>query len=70
MRIRRKMRKKPMRRPKKSEAARRRRIVEHRRRLVALGMPEEKVAKLDPRAVRDLVKYPVKTARDIAKSQA
>ena len=47
-------------RPKKKPAARRRREKVHRKRLIALGMPEDKVNKLDSSAVRALLVRPAK----------
>ena len=54
-------------RPKKSGAKKRRRILEHRRRLVALGVSEEKVSQLTPKQMRALLKHPKKTAAENAK---
>jgi len=45
---------------KKTGAAKRQRIKVQRRRLVALGMSEDKVAKMDPYEVRQLLKRPAK----------
>ena len=53
-------------RPKKRGAAKRRRVLEHKRRLAALGVSEEKVAQLTPRQMLDLLKYPKKTAAEYA----
>ena len=47
-------------RPRKSGAAKNRRQLEHRRRLVALGVPEEKVRSLDAKKVRSLIHDPSK----------
>jgi hypothetical protein len=49
-------------RPKKRNAAKRRRILEHKRRCIALGVPERKVTQLTPREMLDLLKCPQKTA--------
>lgn len=62
-------RNKHLNRPRKSEAERRRRNKLHRKRLVALGVPEEKVAKLNTQEMRTLIRRPVKTARQYAKKQ-
>ncbi|MCM8537146.1 MAG: hypothetical protein NE334_14495 [Lentisphaeraceae bacterium] len=53
-------------RPKKRGAAKRRRILEHKRRLVDLGVSEEKVTQLTPRQMLDLLKCPKKTAAEYA----
>ncbi len=45
-------------RPRKSGAAKNRRQLEHRRRLVALGVPEAKVRQLDHARVRTLIAKP------------
>lgn len=56
----RKFNKKPVSRPKKSMSEKARRQRQQRARLIALGMPEAEVAKLDPQAVRTLLKHPKK----------
>ncbi len=53
-------------RPKKSPAERRRRVAVQRRRLVALGMPADVVAKLDPVTVRALLRRPERLRRKLA----
>lgn len=53
-----------MTRPTKSPGARRRRQLEQRKRLIALGVPEEQVSKLNPKQIRDLLKYPVKVQKE------
>ena len=45
-------------RPRKSGAAKNRRLLEHRRRLVALGVPEEKVLQMDHPRIRKLIAKP------------
>jgi hypothetical protein len=50
---------------KKASDQRRRRKVQFRR-LVALGVPEDKVRKLNPRQIRELLKRPAKIARQPA----
>lgn len=45
-------------RPRKSGAARNRRLLEHRRRLMALGVPEEKVLQMDHPRIRMLIAKP------------
>ncbi len=60
-------RNKHLNRPRKSEAARRRRNKLHRKRLVALGVPEDKVAKLNTQEMRTLLRRPVKTTKQFAK---
>lgn len=54
-------------RKRKSEAEKRHRHKVHRRRLVALGVPAEKVTKLNSKEMRALLKRPVKTAKAYAK---
>ncbi len=49
-------------RPSKGGNAKLQRQRQHRERLVALGMSEAAVSKLNPKEVRDLLKYPAKTA--------
>jgi len=61
MRVRRKLNKTQLTRPRKAGAAKTRRRLEQRRRLVALGMDEAEVNKLNSREVLDLLKYPKKT---------
>jgi hypothetical protein len=58
----RKFNKKPVTRPRKSGAVRRRRELVQRRRLLALGMSEEKVAKLNASEIRELLKRPKRVA--------
>ena len=48
-------------RKRKSGTRKRRRILEHKRRLVALGVPEEKVNHLTPKQMHELLKCPKKT---------
>ncbi|MCB1063493.1 MAG: hypothetical protein KDN20_11305 [Verrucomicrobiae bacterium] len=50
-------------RPKKGGAARTRRQSEQKKRLVALGMDESAVKKLNRREVLDLLKRPAKVAK-------
>jgi hypothetical protein len=66
MRVRRKLQKNHMTRPKKSAGKRRRRRLEQRRRLVALGMSEEAVQKLNTRELLDKLKYPKKVQLECA----
>ena len=51
---------KPVRRPKKTGKALRRRQKVQRNRLIALGVPEEKVLKLNSFQLRAMLKYPAK----------
>lgn len=53
-------------RPRKAAGPKRRRQLEQRRRLVALGVPEEQVEKMNPREVRDMLKYPAKVEKQYA----
>ncbi len=54
-------------RPSKGGSAKKQRQRQHRERLVALGMDEAKVAKMDPKKVRDYLKYPKKTEAMLSK---
>jgi hypothetical protein len=47
-------------RPRKSGAARNQRQKNQKKRLIALGMSEEVVEKMNPKEVRDLLKAPAK----------
>ena len=58
----RKYNKTPRTRPKKNTSDKRRREKVQRARLVALGMGEEAVDKLNPKEVRTLLKRPAKVA--------
>ena len=51
-------------RPRKSRAKKNRRRLEQRRRLVALGMNEEEVARLTSREILDLLKRPAKIGKE------
>lgn len=62
----RKFRKQTVTRPRKSGPAKNQRQRQHRERLVALGVSEEDVAKMDPKAVRDMLKRPAKVAKEYA----
>lgn len=53
-------------RPSKSEAERRRRLKVQHRRLAALGLPVETIAKLQHDEVRALLRRPKETARRFA----
>jgi hypothetical protein len=52
--------KKPRVRPKKDGCDKKRKEKVQKRRLVALGMPEDLAARLNPKQVRDFLKYPNK----------
>lgn len=56
-------RNKHLNRPRKSEAERRRRNKLHRKRLVALGVPEAKVVTLNTMEMRAMLRRPAKTAK-------
>ena len=56
----RKFHKKPVTRPRKSVRERRHRDAVHKKRLIALGMDEKIVSKMTSKAVRDLLKRPLK----------
>ena len=57
-------------RPRKTGAAKRRRCLVQRRRLVALGMDEEVVAKLPVDVLRSKLKRPKKLVRSIERAKA
>ena len=57
--------KKPICRIKKDGVDRKRRQKTHLKRLIAAGMPESIASKLDPKAVRDILKYPAKIQQAI-----
>ena len=67
MRLKRKFQKTHLTRPRKGGAAKRRRQSDQRKRLVALGMSEDNVAKLNQREVLDKLKYPKKVAAEFGK---
>ena len=48
-------------RPKKTGAKKRRRVLEHKRRLVGMGVPGDKVNQLTPKQMHDLIRTPKKT---------
>lgn len=50
-------------RPSKGGSAKTQRQRQQRERLIALGMSEAEASKLNPKEVRDYLKYPVKTAK-------
>ena len=54
-------------RPIKGDRERRRRQKMHVRRLIAFGMKAGDIAKLNPRQVSDLLKYPAKLKAKLAK---
>jgi len=56
----RKFSKKPVTRPKKKPAERARRVKVQQKRLVALGMDEGEVAKMNPKKIRTLLKRPAR----------
>jgi hypothetical protein len=62
MRTKRKFHKTHLTRPRKPAGAKRRRQLEHRKRLVALGVSEEEVGKMNQKEVREMLKYPAKIA--------
>ena len=64
MRTRRKFMKTHLTRPKKGGGKKARRQRDQKKRLVALGMPEETVAKLNPREVLTKLKHPAKVAKE------
>ena len=52
----------PMTRPVKSGAVRARRLKVHKKRLLALGVPEEKMRRMTCKEIRQLLQRPLKTA--------
>lgn len=60
MRIRRAMRKKPLRRPIKSPGAKCYRIKQHKKRLLALGVTEDKLRKMNTMQMRNALRCPKK----------
>ena len=60
MRIRRAMRKKTLRRPIKSPGARRYRQAQHKKRLIAMGVSEEKIRTMNTKEVRAILNRPKK----------
>ena len=52
-------------RPRKAAGPKRRRQLEQRKRLIGLGVAEETVSTMNPREVRDMVKYPAKVKKDL-----
>jgi len=61
----RKFNKKPTTRPKKDGAERKRKQKVQLRRLIGLGMPEAVASKLNPKVIRDILKYPAKVGTAI-----
>ena len=57
-------------RPRKAPGAKRRRQLEQRKRLIGLGVDEAVVSKMNPREIRDTVKYPAKVAKSLAAATA
>jgi hypothetical protein len=56
-------------RPKKGAGAKGRRRREQKKRLIALGMDEAVVARLNSREVLDKLKYPAKTAKEVVENK-
>ncbi len=56
MRIRRAMRKKPLRRPVKKARFKRRRLMEHKERLVAAGVSEEQLVHMNVKQIREALR--------------
>jgi hypothetical protein len=54
-------------RPVKGASDKKRREKVHRKRLAALGMPEDQIKKLDPSEVRNLIKAPMMLKKRLAK---
>lgn len=53
-------------RPKKSPAAKRQRIKAQKKRLVALGVPQDQVEKLQSDELRTLLRHPKRVAKALA----
>lgn len=51
------------RRPRKHPRAQRQRIKVQKRRLISLGLPEDKVEKMDQKVLRELLKRPERTRK-------
>ena len=64
MRLKRKFQKTHLTRPRKGGAAKRRRQSDQKKRLVTLGVDEEKVRKMHPREVLTMLKRPLKIVTD------
>ncbi len=64
------LRKKPLTRPVKRNGARSSRLKTHKARLVKLGMDAAAVNKLTSLAIRELLKYPVQTAKALEAAKA
>lgn len=60
----------PRTRPKKNTGDRKRREGVHRKRLMALGVAEEIVKKMNPKQVRDLLKRPAKVRKSVSAATA
>lgn len=60
MRIRRAMRKKPLRRPVKHPRARRYRVAQQKKRLAELGLSEEQIKKMNTIEIRAALRHPAK----------
>jgi len=65
MRKKRKYLKTHLTRPRKATGAKMRRQRDHRKRLIALGMDEEAVNKMNSREVRTKLKYPAKVTKEV-----
>jgi hypothetical protein len=57
-------------RPRKSAKDRIRRQKVHRQRLIALGVTEDEVNRMDPTDVRRMLRHPKKVAARVAKAKA
>lgn len=55
-----------MTRPRKKPGAKRRRQLEQKKRLLALGVDEKIVNRMNPKEIRDKVKYPAKVEKELA----
>lgn len=58
------------RKPKKSPGQRRQRVKVQKRRLAALGVSEEAIAKMNTREIRSQLQHPKRTVARVAKAKA
>lgn len=63
-------RNKNMTRPTKSNGARKKRHNDHKKRLIALGMDEAVVTRMNPKEIRTKLKYPAKVAKEFGNAGA
>ncbi len=66
----RKYQKKNLTRPSKGGGTKRRRQNDHRKRLIALGMDETTVNKMNAKEIRTKLKYPAKVVKELEAAKA